>query len=176
MVTEQGRNGLLARTVLASQLRFYFGADPRWTRTTLLPLFDWKKAERRDLRAMWRTFLSYGRFDDGLLGAGLLGHYLEAMRHTDVLGDEAAARLRGHLASIALFSSIDPQSWLPTVVTDAPPAVRLEWARAVARSLRDLGPAESDDQWQRWIQAYWSGRVASVPRPFTPEEASATAV
>jgi len=176
IVTDQGRNGLLARTVLGSQLRFYFGADTAWTRSHLLPLFDWTLAEPQDARAVWQSFLSYGQFDDGLLSAGLLEFYLETLRRSDSLGKEhATAQLAEHLAAIALFASPDPATWLPTLVTEAPVNVRLAWTHSIARSLRDLTPEESGAQWGRWIQAYWTDRNESVPRPLTGDEASAMA-
>ena len=172
MVADPGRNGRLARTILARQLRFYFRADNAWTRTNLLPLFDWAAADPGDVRAAWQTFLRQGQFDDGLLGAGLFDYYLETLRHTETLGARTTARLGGHLAAIALFAATDPASWLPTLVTDAPEEVQLAWVRGVARSLRDMDPGESDQQWTRWISDYWADRTESIPRPLSHKEAS----
>lgn len=172
MVEAQGRNGLLARTILGSNLRFYFAADPEWTRTRLLPLFDWD-THPTDAPAVWQGFLTQGRPDDGLLGAGLLNLYLQSCQHTDELGRERSrTQLADHLALVAMFTSAEPGSWLPAFVATAPVELREAWASRVAARLSDLDSEEAEQQWTRWLREYWTGRVDSVPLPLTNGEAS----
>lgn len=171
MVNATDRNGLLARVILAEDLRFLHAADAPWAESRLLPLFDWS-ANSEEADALWNAFLSYGQFDDRLLAAGLLQGYLKTCAHTQRLGKQATSRLAFHLASVALQSSIDPNSWILDFVAMAPPELRAEWASNVGRLLRDFSADESNMQWDRWIREYWTGRAASVPIPFTPGESA----
>ncbi|GAA4728390.1 DUF4020 domain-containing protein [Nocardioides endophyticus] len=172
MAQAEDRNGLLARTILGSNLRFYFAADPEWTRTHLLDLFDWT-AHPDDAAAVWQGFLARGRPDDGLLEAGLLDLYLQCCEHTDQLGrDRSQTQLADHLAVVAMFTSPEPGSWLADFVTTAPPDLREAWASRISARLSELSGAESSQQWIRWLRVYWTERVGSIPLPLNVEEAS----
>ncbi|MCU1616475.1 MAG: hypothetical protein JWO98_4015 [Frankiales bacterium] len=172
MLQARGRNGLLARTILGSNLRFYFAADSEWTRTHLLVLFDWN-THPTDAPAVWQGFLAQGRPDDGLLEAGLLNLYLQSCQHADELGrDRSRTQLADHLAVVAMFASAEPGSWLSDFVITAPAKLREAWASRVAARLLDLDSTESAQQWTRWVREYWTGRVESVPLPLTVAEAS----
>lgn len=174
LLSAKGRNGLLARTILASRLHFFFGADRAWCQGRLLPLFDWGINEA-DATAAWHGFLTWGRPNDGLLQAGLLDAYVQTAKRSIDLPSDLQYQLAGHLASIAMNASPEPSSWLTAFVIDSPENLRVAWAQRVAHALEELEPGESALQWSRWVQAYWSGRVRSTPRPFTSREASATA-
>ena len=173
LVAAADRNGLLARAFLASQLHFFFAADRDWCATRLLPLFDWTNAA--EATGAWQGFLTWGRWNDGLLQAGLLDDYLATAAHTDGLPNDLSRQLAIHLTSIAMFASAEPTSWLTRFVLEAPEDLRVAWAEQVEYALTDLEPGEATLQWNRWIQAYWSARNQSVPRPFTRAEASAVA-
>lgn len=167
------RNGLLARAFLASQLHFFFGADREWCEDRLLPLFDWTNEE--EAAAAWQGFLTWGRWNDGLLQAGLLDAYMATAQHVEELPNGLRRQLAVHLTSIAMFAPVDPATWLTRFVGAASEDLRVSWAQEVGRALAQLEPGEAPGQWDRWIRAYWSGRNQSVPLPFTPAEASATA-
>ena len=125
---------------------------------------------------MWQAFLGRGHYDDSLLRAGLLDSFLATLEHGPEINKERTMQTLGrHLAAIALRSEEPPTSWLPRLTTSATPEVRLAWTRSVGRQLRDMGEGEAHAQWERWIETYWRGRVASIPRPFTYDEASAIA-
>lgn len=172
MVEAQNPNGLVARTILGSNLRFYFAADSDWTRTRLLPLFDWD-THPTDAPAVWQGYLAQGRPDDGLLEAGLLKLYLQSCQHTDDLGRERSqSQLADHLALVAMFTSVAPGSWLPVFITTAPQELREAWASRLTARLSDLDSEETDRQWTRWLRDYWTSRVESVPLPLTGAEAS----
>lgn len=176
MMDQPGRNGLLARCVLITRLRFYHGAAPEWAQTRLLPLLSWTSADSQEVAPMWRAFLGHGQYDESLLRAGLLEGFLATLeREADVNDERAMKTLGRQLAAIAIRSDDPPTAWLSRLTTKASPMVRLAWTRSVGRQLRDMGADESHTQWQRWIEPYWRGRVESVPRPFTYDEASATA-
>ncbi|ASW91159.1 DUF4020 domain-containing protein [Mycobacterium marseillense] len=173
LISASDRNGLLARTVLSSQLHFFFSADRDWCEAQLLPLFDWTSEE--EAAAAWQGFLTWGRANDGLLEGGLLEHYLTATTRTAAFPKNLRRQLAMHLTSIAMFASVDPATWLTRFVLAAPEDLRVLWAQQVKHSLTQLEADESTSQWNRWIREYWSRRSQSVPQPFTPAEASATA-
>lgn len=176
MIGQPGRNGLLARCILVTELRFYHGAHPEWACERLLPLLSWTSGATEQVAAMWRAFLSHGQFDSSLLRAGLLDLFLATLeRGQDVDDDRLMESLGRHLAAIALRFDEPPTSWLPQLTVKAPAAVRLAWMRFVGRELRAAEPNEAHAQWERWIEAYWRGRVSSIPRPFSRPEASAAA-
>jgi hypothetical protein len=174
MLSSADRNGLLARTFLASQLHFYFAADQAWASSRLLPLFNWDSGEDQ-ARGAWQGFLTWGRPNDGLLAAGLLDGYVETCRHLDALGSRRSHELSTHLALIAVHTGVDPLEWLTRFVVAAPEDLRVSWVNQVAHYLEELPPSEAGRQWTRWISAYWSGRVQSTPLPLTTAEASAMA-
>lgn len=173
LTSASDHNGLLARTLLCSQLHFFFSADHDWCEARLLPLFDWTSEE--ESAAAWQGFLTWSRWNGTLLEAGLLEHYLTTTTHTAALPQKLHHKLAMHLTSIAIFASVDPATWLKRFVLTAPEDLRVLWAQQVGRMLTTLEAGEAPIQWDRWIRAYWSGRNQSVPRPFTVAEASATA-
>ncbi len=173
MISASERNGLLARTFFASHLHFFFGADREWCEARLLPLFDW--ANEVEASAAWQGFLTWGRWNEGLLQAGLLDGYTATAAHADELPEGLRRQLAIHLTSIAMFAPADPATWLTRFVLDAPEELRVAWARQVEHALIEIEASETASQWDRWIRAYWSARNQSVPRPFTHAEASATA-
>jgi hypothetical protein len=174
MVSAEDHNGLLACTFLASQLHFYFGADPDWAISRLLPIFDWKRNEKRALGA-WQGFLTWGRFNDGLLAAGLLDGLMETCRHQSALDTTLQHHLATEVALIALRGGPNPLEWLPLFVLGAPEELRVSWATQVGNFLEELDPSESEAEWDRWISVYWSRRLQSTPLPLTTSEASAMA-
>ena len=179
MVQDQSRNGLLARVLLSTRLRFFTGADHAWTKSRLMPLFSWDldTADASEVRGIWRSFVQYGQYDDQNLADGFLDAMLATMRRANDLDhDESIAQLGRQLATVALKSSLDPKGWLPTLTTDAPTVLQLAWIRSVGRQLRDMDPKEASAQWSRWIREYWTGRIDSLPRPLTTDEASAMAL
>jgi hypothetical protein len=49
LVDASGRPGLLARVRLAADVPFLFARAPKWTKSRLLPLFEWKSPEAADV-------------------------------------------------------------------------------------------------------------------------------
>ncbi|KRC46426.1 MULTISPECIES: DUF4020 domain-containing protein [unclassified Nocardioides] len=176
MISQTGRNGLLARCVLITKLRLYFGAAPEWAAAELLPLLAWEAEDTGQVATMWRTFLDHGQYDAALLRAGLLESMLATLDHDADVDDERSMKSLGRqLATVAVRFDDPPTPWLSQLATKASSKVRLAWTRSVGRHLRDMNAEEAHAQWARWIGAYWHDRVASVPRPFGYDEASAIA-
>lgn len=173
LVLTTDRSGLLARAFLASHLHFFFGADREWCENRLLPLFNW--TNEAEASAAWQGFLTWGRWNDGLLQSGLLDAYMATTTHAEELPNDLRRQFVGHLASIAMFAPVDPSNWLIRFICAASEDLRVAWTQEVGRALAHLEPSDTPGQWDRWVRAYWSGRNQSVPLPFTPAEASATA-
>ncbi|MFK5689196.1 SIR2 family protein [Ornithinimicrobium sp. LYQ92] len=179
MVHDQSRNGLLARVLLTTRLRFFNGADPAWATSRLFPLFTWDRdtTDPSEVRGIWRSFVQFGQYDDQILADGLLDSMLATMRRAnDLDNDEAIAQLGRQLATIALKSSLDPTGWVSTLTTDAPNVLKLAWIRSVGQQLRKMDPKDASAQWTRWIREYWTRRIDSLPRPLNKAEASAMAL
>ncbi len=166
-------HGVLAEVVVASQSHFFHAADPDWAATTVVPLLGWDDPARA--RRTWDGFLIWGRWTDRLLDAGLLKHYLDAVRHADELRDELRRQLSDHLAGIALYSEHDPLDWIPDFVVSAEESDRVEWHNQIAWMLERLDPDARRHQWDRWIGTYWAQRLESVPSQLTKAEAGALA-
>lgn len=173
MISTPDRSGLLAQTLLAAQLHFFFGADRAWTESNLLPLFDWSAPSVAE--AAWQGFLTWGRWNDALLQVGLLNAFLVTTKHAEQLPNKLQHRLAGHLAAVAMHAPEDPATWLTRFVADSPEDLRIAWAQQVQRTLTDLDADATLHQWNRWIARYWADRVQSVPLPLTPPEATAMA-
>ncbi len=163
----------MAEVICASRLHFMFAADPEWTTRNVMPLLDWSDPARA--QRAWNSFTSWGRWNDQMLDAGLMGHYLDAARHLGEFEPEHQRLILGHLAGIALTSDRDPLVWLPGVIVDLEDDKRPEFADEVAHILADLPSEAVEHQWSRWMHRYWSDRLASVPTQLSIDEASAMA-
>lgn len=165
----------MAEVIVASHLHFFFSADRAWCERHVLPLLDWADAPRATRN--WDGFLLWGRWNDRLLKAGLLPQYLAATQHIGEFEATSRRQLLQHLASVALYSEIDPMDhgWLLTFTTGADVTSRTEWMNEVSWLLPQLAPEAIEHQWQRWMSRYWRSRLESVPMQLTVDEASAMA-
>lgn len=163
----------MAEVICASRLHFLFAADQGWTVQNVMPLLDWTDPLRA--RRAWNSFTGWGRWNDRMLGAGLMEHYLNAARHLDEFDDEHQGRVLGHLAGIALTSDRDPRDWLPGVIVDLSDEERPKFAEKVADVLEELPREAVEHQWSRWMQRYWNDRLASIPTQLSLDEAAAMA-
>jgi hypothetical protein len=169
----EGNRTAMAEVVFASQVLFFFGADQDWCQSHVLPLLDWVDPPRA--RRAWGGFLIWGRWNERLLAAGLLEHYLDAVRHIADFPDEPRRQLAAHLAGVALTSETDPLPWVRKFTVDAQLRDRTEWIHQIDWLLDRLPSEAVEHQWNRWMQKYWTDRLASIPSQMTVEESSAMA-
>ena len=162
-----------AEIILASQLRFFHGADSAWCEAQLLPLLDWTDPTRA--QRTWSGFLFWGRGNDQLLAAGLLRHYLAAVKHIGELPEGLRRQLCVHFAGVALSSELDPVAWTREFTAKADVPMRVEWLHQITWMLDGLPDEAIARQWSRWMEAYWRDRLNSIPVVMTIEEASAMA-
>lgn len=169
-----GARSALAETVLASQMRLFFGADRTWCEEHLLPLLAWDDPARA--RRAWDGFLAWGRFDDQMLEAGLAELYLNVARHIGDFTDDMRRQLHGHLAAVAAGSELTSiLNWVQKLTAALTVDDRVEWLNQVGIGLAGL-PAEAvEHQWNRWMRRYWQDRLVSNPRVLEMDEASAMA-
>jgi len=163
----------MAEVIFASRVLFFYGADRNWCLQWVLPLLDWADPVRA--RRTWDGFLSWGRSNDHLLTAGLLNQYLQTTAHIGEFRDELRRQLCHHLASIGVYSELDPLDWAPTFTATVNPTTRAEWMDQITWQLRDLPVDTVEHQWQRWMRKYWANRLESIPNQLTDQEASAMA-
>ncbi|MFD9963969.1 DUF4020 domain-containing protein [Amycolatopsis sp. NPDC058986] len=175
MLSGDDARSAMAETVLASQLFFFFNADRPWCERHLLQLFDWSTPAQA--QRAWDGFLVWGRWNDQLLDVGLRQKYLGTAQHASGFRDELRRQFCAHVAAISLLSESDALEFSRKFTADAgvDVALRSEWMDQITWLLDEL-PAEAvENQWRRWMKDYWRGRLSSVPRPLTPQEASALA-
>ncbi|HSH60085.1 MAG TPA: SIR2 family protein [Acidimicrobiales bacterium] len=177
MVGATTEDEALAAVVAASQLHFLFAADEEWTTKTLLPLFDWTRDEHRAEQA-WDGFLSWGRWNDRLLAAGLRVAFERSFSKLGAKFDEEHRwRFCEHVAGIVVSSSIPDigMEMAKGLVAVADAASRASFASAIASVLKELPAEVAVARWDAWIKDYLADRVAGVPRPMSREEATEVA-
>jgi len=168
--------GDAGRSTLATRLHFFFSADREWTGDRLLPLFDWASPELA--APVWTAFIAWGRWNDALLGAGLINGYIGAACRRSHFDEQVRERLLEHLASISLRSEIDPMTsgWLTRFTVDVDEVeTRAALWRRIGWELRDLPDEMVERRWSEWMQPYWIARLNSIPIGITKAEASAMA-
>lgn len=173
LLSSRDDRSINAEIILSSQVYFFYKADREWCEETILPLLSWEDPVRA-LRT-WDGFLAWGRWDDGLLAAGLDEHYMGAIERIESFSEESRQRLLQHLAGVAVYSETDPLPWIKTFTAKVDTHFRKEWMNQVAWTLADLPSEAVEHRWQRWMRQYWTDRIASIPLVLTTEEASAMA-
>ena len=165
----------MAEVIFASQLYFFHGADQVRCLDTVLPLLNWENPVRA--RRTWDGFLSWGRWNDQLLQAGLLSQYLVAAKHAVDFRGELRRQLSLHLATIALHSELDSPAagWIKTFTATVNTDIRTDWMNQVCWRIRELPAAAVEHQWQRWMRSYWAGRLAGIPAELTSSKKLAMA-
>ena len=168
-----------AQVVVATQIHLLFQLDEPWCLGNVLPMLDPSVDDYRAVRC-WEGWLSSGRFDEPLLCAGLLDHFVSvaprldrmACRHADAR--TAYARVA---AGICVDTAIDPveDGWLSRLVASSDIETRVAWAQEMTQRLAGLSADAADAHWSKWIRRYWEDRLASIPVAMTAEEASAMA-
>lgn len=177
MVAATTEDEALALVVLASQLHFLFAADEAWTTKNMLPLFDWSGDEARAEQA-WDGFLSWGRWNDRLLAAGLKVAFERSFSKVGAkFNEEHRRRFCEYVAGIAVTSSIPGigNEMAKGLVSAADDASRASFASAMETVLGDLPDEVAVARWDAWIRDYLAERVAGVPRPMSADEATEAA-
>lgn len=162
--TQDATHPALARTVF-----FLFAADPTFVEAHILPLFCDEKSANR----MWGSYLYGPRYDDRLLGAGLLDAMVLEWNRLDSIGGHGLAnQFYGLAASVVTFSGVsrfDRQRLLDASVLAADGQHAAAFASAVVRLL-DSPEVEGSEVWDRWLRDHLAARLEGLPRTAQPEE------
>jgi hypothetical protein len=170
---EDGRSAMV-EVIFASQLIFFFAVDREWCRLHVLPLLDWDDPDRA-LRN-WEGFLTWGRWGNELLEDGLRERYEATFEHVGDFSDQFQTGFCNHLAGIAVYADDDPVPLLEAFTASVPPAICAQWMVQVSAVLRQISAEAVEQQWHRWMRAYWQHRLSGVPRTLTKEESAALAL
>ena len=164
VVSGADRAAQLGRVVVGSQVRFLFAVDRDWTRENILPLLDFTLSVDR-ARSVWDGFLSWGMWDENI-PPDLLLLYERGLPY--LLGtNHKRDRLCEHLASIAVFGSINPlqDGWLGKFVVQADDETIATWSVYLRQNLESLSDEKIAALWDRWLALYWDRRNYGDPRP-----------
>lgn len=156
----QDRSASLGRVIFATRLHYLFQLDPSWTRSKLLPLFDFDHSnEAADL---WAGFAWSPRMGPTLLAA-MKDSLLKAVERYEALG-----RRGTNLINLFLAISLDvPDGFAREDVNKLIAALP---EAGLVRVLRELEgrfqgePSERRNEWiknvQPWLQSYWPTAAA----------------
>jgi hypothetical protein len=164
------------RTIFFEKLHFFFAADETWTCEHLLPMLSWGSGQTPS-EPVWAGYLNSARWNDRMLQSGLLNALGEAFAHLPSLWPRLEDLFCKHLASIAVYSEINPldAGWISKFIAYSAPATRLKFAVQVGQWLRIAPPETALARWNDWIRTYWRQRLASMPVALDRAESEAMA-
>ncbi len=173
-LADHTERGALALTHMAGRMHLLDAADSEWTRTHLLPLGDW--ATETVAEPFWWGFLSFSRWNRGLVAAGLLAGLIDTGKHLDRFDDDQARRWASLLAYIAIQATDpSPSVWVREMTVKTGAAHRVRWLQALEDALRDLDAQGRRDVWTEWLAEYWRRRTLADPVSLSPAEANTLA-
>lgn len=174
VLADRSNRGAVALTKLAGLIHVLDAADSDWCREHLLPLRYWTEAAAA--RPFWSGVLTFARWNQGLVTAGLGEGLVETAKHLDELDDDLHQRWASFAASVALQTELpEVLAWVHDVLTAATDKSRMDWAEAVRNVLTDLPDEAKSAAWTHWMHTYWSNRAKDDPIVLTPDEAATMA-
>lgn len=154
---------------ICGELYFFFAADPTFTVTNILPLFN----DDASSRFAWYSYLHHPRYDDRLLSAGLLTSLTaEWDRLEDLSGHEVRSNFFGLVASIVTYAGIDARArreLLTQSVLASDGAYAADFARRTVRFLAADG-VDGSEVWKHWLEQHLADRLNGRPRIAGAEE------
>jgi SIR2-like domain len=146
------------RVILAAHAIALFRADEEWTRTYLLPIFDWNKSEV-EAGAAWEGFLWSPRLYGPLLLV-IKPSIMAASAHYGRLGKHAA-----QFAAFLTFAALDPGEIFTTEeLAQATRELPLEGLQSAAQTLVRAFEGAGDQR-----EAYWRNRVLPYWKSIWPK-------
>jgi hypothetical protein len=169
MITGTSLDAQLARVFIASQLYFMFYMDAPWTISHVLPLLEWSDPLRA--RQCWDGYLFWGRYGENTL-PHVMPLYRRTFRELHTLRDEQRRRFCEHMASIAIYSSINPleDGWLIEFISSIEEKDRTEWAQQFGHIIRELDDDATKLMWEEWLGKYWHRRNLGQLAPLSESE------
>jgi hypothetical protein len=162
-----------ARVSLSRSLHVLYDCDPEWTLAYVIPLLDWSKNEEHALQS-WHGFLFSSRLPEECLTA-LLPQYAEAPAYFREANEQLQSRLAGHIASILVFSDVDPyeQNWIARILSESSSSFRVDLAERVQWLLGQIEDVPRREEfWESRLKPYWEKRLdGPLPRLEDDEKA-----
>jgi hypothetical protein len=95
---------------------------------------------------------------------GLIPAYLHHLPEITAASNDRSNMFCGHLASFAVFGTIDPlgHGWLGELLTRTAHRERLHWATNVTQMLREADEQVKESAWERWMQQYREAGAAQA--------------
>jgi hypothetical protein len=159
LVDAPDRPGLLARVRLAADVPFLFARAPKWTKSKLLPLFDWTSPDAADIWSARKYSNTIGTPE--LFGL-LKRPFLELFSRQDVQSEELNT-FADWLAAILIVNQAENTGY-PLEPTEARAALRRAGATALSSAGHRLavdmeGAKNKSERWHKVIgpvfQAIW---------------------
>ncbi len=169
ILQDQSFPGRLGRAVLTAHFSFLVAVDEAWTRENVLPLF-YVRDDVGDFQAAWHSFLKWGKLAP--TSADLLSPaFFKAVPRIRAQLSGCRDRFVGHYVSMIVYFVENPlRKWIPRLFKHADNDIRENFAMKVSDCLRSMDDAQQIQQWDRWLEAYWTGRLQGKPAPLEPEE------
>lgn len=140
------------RVLLASRLIPLFRVDPNWTKTHLLPLFDWN-SDAIEAKASWEGFLWAPRIYWPLLLA-FKTQFLDTVHHYEELGEH-----NRQFAKLLTYAALSPGDGyttqdFQTAFSILPQNALNEAAQIFPQALESAGE-QREDYWKNRIKPFW---------------------
>jgi hypothetical protein len=161
LVDAPGRPGLLARVRLAADVPFLFARAPNWTKSKLLPLFDWASPDAADV---WSARKYSNAIGTPELFRLIKKPFLELFSRQDVQSEDLRT-FAEWLAAILIVNQAEDAGY-PLDPAEARAALRRAGPTALSSVGRNLAAemerAKPEDKVERWrkvigpvFQAIW---------------------
>lgn len=164
MADGKGNASAMGRVVLASHAHYFLWIDPDWTKTSLLPFFDWDRDALQAVQA-WHGFLTWGRPGAALL-EGLTPSAVQLASHLKELGGEREHY--GRFVARSAFSLPDDpltKEWFRAFLATANDDDRAHFAWTLGKMLESLHPDQKAEIWRDWLDRYLEHRAHFAPTP-----------
>jgi hypothetical protein len=153
LVDAPGRAGLLARVRLIAEVHFFFDCAPDWTKSRIVPLFNWSSSDAADL---WSA-RKYSAYIGSPELFGLLKQsFLQIFGRNDVSADDLRA-FAEWLAAILIANYADGAGY-PLLDTEARSSLRRAGAvtlssvgHRLAGEMESATPEQKIERWQRVV-------------------------
>jgi hypothetical protein len=161
LVNAPGKPGLLARVRLAAELPFLYARAPNWTKSRIVPLFDWSSPNAADI---WSSRKYSNSIGSPKLFALVKKPFLQLFARNDV-GDDDIQTFAEWLTAI-LIANFSEKADYPVSPTEARGALRRAGPNALSsvghRLATEMERTKPDQRATRWrtvvgpvFQAIW---------------------
>lgn len=161
----------LGSVVYCAQFSYFYSRNPEWTKSKLLPRFDWDQDPLIAQQA-WDGFTFWGDwqwvFDLMLPFAEKLFDKLEKVMKSkkDVFCER--------LAYVAVSSNVHPKlnGWIYRFIRTTDHGSRVRWTNRFINIVKNLDTKDSEYLWNEWFNEYLQSRLSDHSTPLTNEEYS----